>query len=184
MKHYTALVNASPFVIPAPPKKYSPRISGVSDKTIKPGEEVRFTAKADGIDPELGDAVFALHNATEGMTIDRSSGEFHWAPGADLATGEYTAMVTMTQEKAADVKLESSLKVTIKRPNTEPRITLPENAIVVLGREFVTTAAASDDNPSDTLTFALGGGTPEGLTVDPKIVEIKWTPPRTFTPGN
>ena len=183
LEQYAAFVKASPFVIPAPPKKYTPRISGVSDKTIKPGEEVRFTVKADGIDPELGDAAFTLHTAAEGMTIDRSSGEFHWAPGADLATGEYTAVVSMTQEQAADVKLESSLKVTIKRPNTEPEITLPESAIVVLGREFVTTAAASDDNPTDTLTFALGSGTPEGLTVDPQTGQIKWTPPKTFTPG-
>lgn len=183
LEQYAALVNASPFVIPAPPKKYTPRISGVSNKTIKPGEEVRFTVKAEGIDPELGDAAFALHNAAEGMTIDPSSGEFHWAPGADLATGEYTAVVLMTQKKAADVTLESSLKVTIARPNTEPRVTLPASAIVVLGREFVTTAAASDDNPTDTLTFSLGGGSPEGLTVDSKTGQIKWTPPRTFTPG-
>ncbi|MEZ6032516.1 MAG: cadherin repeat domain-containing protein [Planctomycetaceae bacterium] len=183
LEQYAALVKASPFVIPAPPKKYTPRISGVSNKTIKPGEEVRFRVKAEGIDPELGDAAFALHNAAEGMTIDPSSGEFHWAPGADLATGEYTAVVSMTQEKAADVALESSLKITIARPNSEPRITLPESAIVVLGREFVTTAAASDDNPTDTLTFSLGSGSPEGLTVDSKTGEIKWTPPRTFTPG-
>ena len=89
----------------------------------------------------------------------------------------------MTQEKAADIKIDSKLKITIKRPNTEPRISLPESAIVVLGKEFTTTAVASDDDSTDKLTFALGGGSPEGLTVDPMTGQIKWTPPKTFTPG-
>ncbi len=182
-EHYAAFAEASPFVIPAPPKKYIPRIVGVSDTTIKPGEEVRFTAKADGIDPDLGSVQFTLADATEGMKIDRASGEFLWKPTADLAPGDYTAVLSMTQEKAADIKIDSKLKITIKRPNTEPRISLPESAIVVLGKEFTTTAVASDDDSTDKLTFALGGGSPEGLTVDPMTGQIKWTPPKTFTPG-
>jgi hypothetical protein len=180
---YAEFVGASPFVIPAPPKKYTPRIVGVSDTTIKPGEEVRFTAKADGLDPGLGIARFALIDETEGMEINAASGEFVWKPAVDLAQGEYTATVSMTQEHAADIKVDTKLKITIRQPNTEPEIVLPESAIVVLGREFTTLAIASDADTSDTLTFALGGGSPEGLTVDPKTGQIKWTPPKTFVPG-
>ena len=180
---YAAFVKASPFIIPAPPKKFTPRITGVSDKTIKPGEEVEFTAKADGLDPEFGAARFALSDAADGMTIDATSGEFLWKPIAELTPGEYTATVLMTQEKNADIKVDSKLKITIKQPNAEPKITLPESAIVVLGREFTTTAKASDDDAADTLKFSLGSGSPEGLTVDPVTGQLKWTPPKTFTPG-
>lgn len=182
-EQYAAFVNSSPFVIPSPPKKYTPRITGVSSKTIKPGEEVKFIAKAEGLDPDLGTAAFALADAAEGMAIDEVSGEFHWMPVPDLAPGDYTATVLMTQEKNTDVPLDSKLKITIKKPNTAPIITLKDSAIVVLGNEFKTTATASDEDTEDTLKFSLGSGSPEGLTVDAKTGQLKWTPPKTFTPG-
>ena len=180
---YAAFVKASPFVIPSPPKKLTPRITGISDKTIKPGEEVTFTAKADGLDPEFGAAQFALSDPTEGMIIDVASGEFLWKPIAELTPGDYTTTVLMTQEKNADVKVESKLKITIKQPNTAPTVKLTESAIVVLGREFTITAAATDVDATDTLKFSLGSGSPEGLTIDEKTGQLKWTPPKTFTPG-
>lgn len=180
---YDAFVKASPFVIPSPPKTFTPRITGVSDKTIKPGEEVKFTAKADGLDPELGAAQFALSDPADGMTIDAASGEFMWTPIAELSPGEYTATVLMTQEKNADIKVDFKLKITIKQPNSAPTITLTESAIVVLGKEFTTTAAAIDADATDTLKFSLGGGSPEGLSIDEKTGQLKWTPPTTFTPG-
>ena len=180
---YAAFVKASPFVIPSPPKKLTPRITGVSDKTIKPGEEVTFTAKADGLDPEFGAAQFALSDPAEGMTIDAASGEFLWKPMAELTPGDYTTTVLMTQEKNADVKADSKLKITIKQPNTAPTITLTESAIVVLGKEFTITAAATEVDATDTLKFSLGSGSPEGLTIDEKTGQLKWTPPKTFTPG-
>ena len=180
---YAAFVKASPFVIPSPPKKLTPRITGVSDKTIKPGEEVKFTAKADGLDPEFGAAQFALSDPAEGMTIDAASGAFLWKPIAELTPGDYTTTVLMTQEKNADVKADSKLKITIKQPNTAPTITLTESAIVVLGKEFTITAAATEVDATDTLKFSLGSGSPEGLTIDEKTGQLKWTPPKTFTPG-
>ncbi len=183
LDQYASFVNASPFVIPSPPKKYTPRITGVSDKSIKSGEAVEFTVKADGLDPELGAAQFALAEAAEGMTIDAASGKFAWKPVAELTPGEYTATVLMTQEKNADVKVDSKLKITIKQPNNAPTITLIESAIVVLGKEFTTTATAADVDATDTLKFSLGGGSPEGLAIDEKTGQLKWTPPKTFTPG-
>ena len=182
-EQYAEFVKSSLFVIPSPPKKYTPRITGVSSKTIKPGEEVKFTAKADGLDPELGDATFSLMDAADGMVIDSRTGEFQWSPIADLKPGDYSATVLMTQTNDPDVKIDSRLKITIKKLNAAPKITLKESAIVVLGNEFTTTASASDEDSEDMLTFSLGGGAPEGLVVDPETGQLKWTPPRTFAPG-
>ncbi len=182
-EQYAEFVKSSFFVIPSPPKKYTPRITGVSSKTIKPGEVVKFTAKADGLDPELGDANFGLADAADGMVIDAMTGEFQWSPLADLKPGDYTATVLMTQEKTPDVKIDSQLKITVKKSNAAPKITLKESAIVVLGNEFTITATASDEDGGDMLTFSLGGGAPEGLSVDSKTGQLKWTPPKTFAPG-
>ena len=182
-EQYAEFVKSSLFVIPSPPKKYTPRITGVSSKTIKPGEEVKFTAKADGLDPELGDATFSLMDAADGMVIDSRTGEFQWSPIADLKPGDYSATVLMTQTNDPDVKIDSRLKITIKKLNAAPKITLKESAIVVLGNEFTTTASASDEDSEDMLTFSLGGGAPEVLVVDSETGQLKWTPPRTFAPG-
>jgi hypothetical protein len=183
LEQYAAFVSASVFVIPSPPKTWTPRLAGVADKTIQPGEEVKFTARAESLNPDLGEARFELAEPAEGMTLDPMTGEFLWRPAADLAPGKYTATVLLTQANAPEVKLNSTLTITIKTPNEAPVLTLPKSAIVIIGRDFVTTATAVDDNSGGSLKYSLGSGAPEGLTIDPASGQLKWTPPRTFTPG-
>jgi hypothetical protein len=183
LAQYDDLLKNSPFVIPSPPKTWNPRLSGVSDKTIKPGEEVKFAVRAESVNPDLGEPQYALVDAAEGMTIDPKSGEFQWAPDAAVKPGKYTATVLVTQTENPELKLESKLTITIKAENAAPQLTLEDSAIVILGREFTAKATATDDGPPEMLKFTLGSGTPEGLTVDPASGEIKWTPARTFTPG-
>lgn len=180
---YAEFLSGSPFVIPSPPKTWNPRLAGVSDKTIKPGEEVKFTARAESLNPELGEPQFALIDAVEGMTIDPKSGEFQWTPAAAVASGAYSATVQLTQSSNPAVKLDSKVTITIKSANAAPSLTLPESAIVIIGREFTATATATDDGPAESLKYSLGSGSPEGLTVDSASGHVKWTPPRTFVPG-
>jgi len=180
---YAEFVKGSPFVIPSPPKTWNPRLTGVADKTIKPGEEVKFTARAESLNPDLGEPQFALTDAVEGMTIDPVTGEFQWQPAADLAPGKYSATVLLTQAKNPTVSLNTKLQITIKSTNVAPVLTVPESAIVVLGREFTARAMATDDGPAEALKFYLGSAAPEGLAIDSATGELKWNPPRTFTPA-
>ncbi len=180
---YGDFVKASMFVIPSPPKTYNPRLAGVSDQTVKPGQAVSLTAKAENFDPEKGEPVFALKDAAEGMTIDPKTGAFSWQPAETTAAGKYTATVLLTQTGNPDVKLESKLSITIKSSNVAPVLALPESAIVILDRPFSVQPTATDDGAATSLTFSLGSGSPEGLTIDSKTGKIDWTPPRTFTPG-
>ncbi len=105
---YATLLAHSPFAAPTPPKKYSPRIAGLSKQTIKPGDEVRVTAKADDFNADLGNPVFTLLNAPEGMTINEASGEISWKTSAELAPGEYKAEVVATQPESPDQKIQSA----------------------------------------------------------------------------
>lgn len=184
LEQYAAFVGASVFVIPSPPKTWNPRLAGVSDKLIQPGEEVKFTAKAESLDPELGEPRFTLAEAAEGMTLDSKTGEFLWKPAQDLVPGKYSATVVLTQVNNPDIKLDSKLTITIRVPNTAPQLVLPESAIVIIGREFLMKAAATDEDPMGSLKFSVGSGTPEGLTIDAATGQLKWTPARTFTPGD
>ena len=180
---YTAYVESSPFVIPSPPKSYNPRLGGVADKTIKLGEELTFTARAENYDPEKGEPQFALEEAADGMTIDPESGEFAWTPGDSVASGVYTATVLLTQPGNPDVKLSSKLTVTIKQPNLAPVVTVADSVTVVIGREFTLGSSATDDGPASDLKFSLGTGSPEGMTIDASTGQLKWTPAASFTPG-
>ena len=182
-ENYAAFVSGSPFVIPTPPKAFNPRLAGVSDRTIKPGEEVKFTARAESLNPDLGEAQFALADATEGMAIDPKTGEFLWKPTEALAAGKYVATVLLTQIGNPDVKLNSKLTITIRSMNTAPELTLAESAVVIIGRDFEATATAKDDGPAESLKYSLGGGSPEGLKIDAASGKLSWTPARTFSPG-
>lgn len=183
LEQYADFVKGSPFVIPSPPKTWNPRLAGVSDKTIKPGEEVKFTVRAESFNPELGEPQFSLAEPVEGMSINPATGEFAWKPAETMGAGEYTTTVMLTQSGNPELKLNSKVKFTIKSNNQPPVLTLAESAIVVIGREFAETATATDDGPTASLKYSLGAGAPEGLSIDALTGQLKWTPSRTFTPG-
>ena len=183
LEQYADFVKGSVFVIPSPPKTWNPRLAGVSDKTIKPGEEVKFTARAESFNPELGEPQFSLAEPVDGMSIDPATGEFAWKPAETLGAGEYATTVMLTQAGNPELKLNSKVKFTIKSDNQTPVLTLAESAIVVIGREFTAEVTATDDGPMDSLKYSLGAGAPEGLLIDAVTGQLKWTPSRTFTPG-
>lgn len=183
LEDYQSLVAASPFVLPAAAKSWSPRVAGVSDKTIRPGETVSLTAKLDNADPELGTAAFALEDAAEGMSIDATNGQFTWSPAESLQPGKYSAVVAAVQSGKPDQKISTKVTITIQEQNVAPKITLQSAATVVLGREFSLQVAATDDGPVESLKYSLGGGAPEGLGIDAKTGLLKWLPARSFTPG-
>lgn len=183
LEQYADFVKGSVFVVPSPPKTWNPRLAGVSDKTIKPGEEVKFTVRAESFNPELGEPQFSLAEPMEGMSINPATGEFFWKPAETMGAGEYATTVMLTQSGNPELKLNSKVKFTIRSDNQSPVLTLAESAIVVIGREFAETATATDDGPTASLKYSLGAGAPEGLSIDAVTGQLKWTPSRTFTPG-
>ena len=183
LEQYADFVKGSVFVIPSPPKTWNPRLAGVSDKTIKPGEEVKFTVRAESFNPEFGEPQFSLAETVEGMSINPATGEFFWKPAETMGAGEYATTVMLTQSGNPELKLNSKVKFTIRSDNQSPVLTLAESAIVVIGREFAETATATDDGPTASLKYSLGAGAPEGLSIDAVTGQLKWTPSRIFTPG-
>lgn len=182
-EEYSPLLAASPFALPVQPKTFSPRLIGLSDKTIKPGEEIRQTVKADDVNPALGEPIFRLVEPAEGMELNEKTGELIWKTSKDLAAGRYSSTVVMVQPEAPDRKIESRITVTVRIPNSPPVIQAADSAIVVLGQPFSHPVTATDDGPANQLTFSLGSGAQTGLSIDPKSGELKWAPPMSFKPG-
>ncbi len=181
LSDYATLIDSSPFAKPVQAKSLKPRLTSLDNKTIAPGESVEMTAKTEDVDEGVGEVTFALEDAAEGMAIDATSGEFTWKPAEDLEVTAYSTTVVATQKNNPDLKLEKKITITIKLPNESPELTVPENAVVVLGREFSLDVSAKDDGPEDSLKFSLDGEIPDGLTIEGR--SLKWSPPKTFTPG-
>lgn len=178
---YETLLAASPFTKPAPAKVYSPRLASISDRTIVPGEKVEMTARAEDMDPELGEPEFLLVDAADGMSIDPQTGKFLWETPEDIEPKAYTTTVLLKQANNEELKLEKEITITVRRPNDAPTIEAPESATVVLGQEFKLEVNAQDDDGEDGLTFSLDGDVPEGLAIEDQT--LTWTPPKTFKPG-
>lgn len=183
IEDYRQLIARSPFVLPASPKTYSPRLAGLSGKTIEPGDEVRMTARAEGTDPALGEPEFSIVEAEDGVEIDAASGELVWKTPADIEEGAYQIRVQYIQTGAPETVISDDFAVTVQLPNEPPVLTVAESATVILGKEFRLQMTATDDGPTESLKFSLGGGAPEGLGVGTSTGQLTWTPSRTFVPG-
>ena len=181
---YEGLVNSSPFAKPVAPRELKPRLASIADKTIAPGEEVKMTARAEDLDQTVGVVTYSLKDAADGMTIDKATGEFAWAPAEDLEPKAYPATVVVTQKNNDTLELEKTIKITIKLPNDGPQLTVPDKAVVVLGREFELQVSAKDDGPTDKLKYSLDGEVPDGLSIDSATATLKWTPDKGFSPGD
>lgn len=180
---YQNFLASSPFVKPTVPRKLSPKIAGLSDKTIAPGESVALKVSTVDVNADVGAITYALENAVEGMTLDPETGEFRWETTAETEAKTYSPNIVVLQKNNEELKLAKSFNVTIKVPNDAPTLEVASEAIVVLGQTFELGLSAQDDGDSSQLNFSLEGDVPEGLSLDGSSRKLTWIPAKTFSPG-
>ena len=182
-EEYSGFLSSSPFAVPSPPKKYSPKLAGLTDKSIKPGEIVNLALRIDDADPGLGAAQFELEDPIEGMSINPETGEVSWETADSLADGKYTARVTAIQAGRPEMKFEGQFTVSVITPNLAPKIEPFADSIAVIGQPFAKKITATDDGPADQLVFSVSGVVPAGMKIDAKTGELTWTPDISQKPG-
>lgn len=180
---YESFVRSSPFVKPVQPRKFSPRLAAISDRTIAPGDSVSIDVQVDDLDPDVGEVRFALEDAPEDMSIDAATGRVQWTAAPDLESGKYSASVVATQRNNEGLRLEKTFSVNVQLPNSAPSISVPEETLVVIGREYRAQITAQDDGPADQLRYSVDGEVPAGLVVEAATGVLSWTPDRTLSPG-
>lgn len=180
---YQNFVASSPFVKPPVERKLNPRIAGLTDKTIAPGESVALTVSTVDVDSDVGEITYVLEDAVEGMTIDSATGEFQWQTTVEAEAKTYSPKIIVKQKNNEDLELAGSFNVVLKVPNNAPTLDVASEAVVVLGQSFELGLEASDDGDSDTLKFSLEGDVPDGLSVDSSARKLTWIPAKTFSPG-
>lgn len=180
---YENFLASSPFVKPAVPRKLSPKIAGLNDTTIAPGESVSLKVSTVDVDADVGAITYVLENAVDGMSLNPETGEFMWETSVETEAKTYAPSVVVLQKNNDELKLVQAFNVTLKLPNDAPTLEVPAEAIVVLGQNFELGLSALDDSDASQLNFSLEGDIPDGLSLDSSSRTLTWIPAKTFSPG-
>jgi hypothetical protein len=161
-----------------------------AESTIVAGQPQAFTFTADADDTVPGDKYsFSLDpGAPAGASIDKSSGDFSWAPTDAQSPGIYSITVRVTSNNIHDLTAAETIQVDVAAPlNYPPTISLGNsnsNLWVTAGQEITFTAQATDPVasqrsayglPAETFTYALVGE-PDGASIDEDTGDFTWTP--------
>ncbi len=182
-EEYASFLEQSLFTKPTVAREYNPELAALEDVTIVPGETATITVRVDDYDVDVGAVEFSVEAAVDGIEIDSVTGQLRWETPDDQEPSEYQATVLATQQNNPEFRLQQVVTITVKLPNRSPELSLPEDAVVLLGQEFKLTPNATDDGGLENLTWTLEAESlPEGLTIDSATGILTWVPPLTFTP--
>ncbi|MCH8829669.1 MAG: cadherin repeat domain-containing protein, partial [Planctomycetes bacterium] len=166
----------SPFVLPIPPKVYTPEFSGLNDKTVLRGKSLEMQVTAVGVDPQKGAVRYELvESEVKALKMDAETGRLQWEPAKTDAAGRYAAQVFVYQQKGEKPILKGDFIITLKEVNREPVLTEIKGRSVLIGNSLEFLAKATDPDPDDQLTFSLKDA-PDGASIDPSTGAFTWTP--------
>lgn len=177
---FEPILKRNPFVKPVP---YAPKLEFVGTKSVSRGGSLDLTCRATGFDMSVGEPLFTLEgDAPSGLSLDGRSGKLTWKPDDEQEFGDVKLQVTVKAPGLREA-LTQPLIVTLKQTNKPPKFEPVSERNAVLGKEFILTVKATDEDPETKLTYSLGTGAPEGAKIDATTGEFKWTPPATLVPG-
>jgi len=160
----------------------APQLTVPGPQTITELTPLGVSASATDADSPMNVLTYALVAPPTGMTINTNTGAIAWIPGEGQGSNFYsiTVMVTDNNPLAVNPQQLSDTKfftVTVNESNSPPRYTsIPTNQIITeLSPLSLSVAAADDDLPANTLTYALVSP-PSGMNINSNSGAITWTP--------
>ena len=151
-----------------------PQWTGLVDRAGKDGVPLDFTILA--VDPE-GDTVrYTLGSgAPAGATLDPVTGRFQWTPTESQSPDVYAIQVIATDNRTPAAFSQSSFVITVSERNDAPIIE-PITNKTVTERNLLSFAVSANDPELGTLTYALVGAVPSGVTLNSTTGVFQWTP--------
>ena len=156
-----------------------PVLTAIGDKTVTEGNMLTFTAMA--TDPNSGQVLtFSLGGTIPtGATINSSTGVFSWTPTSDQGPGTYPVVVRVTDNGTPACTDSETVTVTVNDSgggNQCPVLSAIGNRTVTVGNLLTFTAAATDPDAGQTLTFSLDPGFPTGASINSSTGVFTFTP--------
>ncbi|MFV0444461.1 MAG: cadherin repeat domain-containing protein [Planctomycetaceae bacterium] len=184
VNEYERLLSNGPFAKPRPPFVYEPKLATIPSQTLMKGQPLSLQVKLSGWDPANGPAKYGLDDfSPASMQIDKE-GRITWNPAVTTESGEYPVQVRVTSTTNDQIALSTEFNINLRDPNLPPQLPPPaELPTAWIGREWTATVQGSDAEQPDQLTYSLTGQLPEGMTIDARSGQIKWTVPNTTEPG-
>lgn len=151
----------------------APTIAPIADQVID--ELVEFSYQVTATDPDLpaNTLTYSLSDtAPSGMVIN-SAGLINWTPSEAQGEGNYPIGV-LVSDGTSTARVD--FQVNVREVNTAPVINTIGNVEINELELFELQVQATDvDLPTNTLTFALGEGAPQGMSMSESGL-IQWTP--------
>lgn len=154
-----------------------PRLAEVGNQVVTEGGTLRFNLSATDDDRPANALIYTLASgAATGATVS-SAGLFSWVPSELQGPGVYTFTVSVSDNGSPSLSDQTSFTVTVLDANTAPILApIPDQTIAEGGLLTLTAIANDSDLPRQDLTFSLGAGAPEGMSIDSRSGLITWMP--------
>jgi hypothetical protein len=161
-----------------------PALRAITDKTINEGAELSFSAVARDFDLPDNILTFTLAaGAPDGAAIS-ADGLLTWTPTEAQGPGDYSITIVVTDDNAEPLSDSDTFIVRVNEVNSPPVLDEIGDKSVNEGEALSFTATANDaDIPTNTLTFSLESGAPEGAAISADGL-FTWTPTEAQGPGD
>jgi len=161
----------------------APLLDPISDRTLDEGQSLDFFVGATDLDLPANAMTFSLAaGAPAGAAIDPATGRFTFTPSESQGGNSYS--VTVEVADAAGATDEQSFSITVNEIDSQP-VFEPINTQIVKPGDMleVTVEAVDPDLPTNTISYSLEPGTPQGAAIDPTTGLLTWSVPNDFPPS-
>ncbi|NNE95695.1 MAG: hypothetical protein HKN24_06670, partial [Acidimicrobiales bacterium] len=137
-------------------------------------EFVPFTLNPVGSDPDSSPVVWSATGMPTGMTIDSSTGALAWTPGETDGGTSHSITLELT---GGGVTVTETFVLTVVEDDQPPVVAPIPPAAAVVGSTTTQPVSGSDpDIPAVALSWSLQGTVPAGMSIDPALGTISFTP--------
>jgi hypothetical protein len=163
-----------------------PTLALIPAQVVDEGNLLTFTVVATDTNQPPQTLTFSLDpGAPEGAGINPASGVFKWIPTEAQGPGVYAVTLRVTDNGTPSLGATQTVQITVNEVNNAPVLAPILSQNISEGSTLIVTNSATDpDNAQQLLTFSLGNGAPEGMSIDPATGLITWTPTEAQGPGN
>ncbi|RME93705.1 MAG: hypothetical protein D6766_07635, partial [Verrucomicrobia bacterium] len=162
-----------------------PVMEDIVGRSVSEGQLLTFSVSAQDPDNPPQPIRYSLDpGAPEGAVIDPESGVFTWTPSEAQGPGTYPISIRATEAGGAHLSTAQVITVRVIEENDAPVLAAIPDQTVGEGELFAWHVEATDpDIPAQNLTFSLGAGAPEGMTIDPATGWLTWRVPFDHQPA-
>lgn len=173
---YSALLTRSGFLKPVPLIEFKPKLASTTLPALTRGEPWPAELKVESWSPAWPAPEYELVTPPAGLKLNGA--KLEWEVPAETKAGDYKFKLLA---KAGEVtKIETELSVTLKEKNRPPKFDAVAKLQAFVGRPLSFPVVAKDEDPGTSLTYALAGTIPAGMTIDSRSGTISWTPAETI----